>query len=154
MTVFPHESGVVDVRQVFSTSPELLFRAWTEPSAFKEWWRPGPFRIVELTMDVRPGGSYEVQMESAEGRVQRLEGRYVVVVPPSQLVLTWKLHGSAADDGYDALLSLHFKSVPGGTELALRHERLNPLTKPQFEAGWHSLLAGLITFTSQGVAVP
>ena len=127
----------------FPVPRERVFRAWTTEDELAAWWRPGRYRPEYVHIDLRVGGAYEILMVDPEGSRQKLSGIYVEIVAPERLAMTWRLEGSPADDGYEALLTLVFQEARGGTVLRLTHERLRPAALSAFDAGWEGLLPKL-----------
>src|SRR4051794_10574270 len=75
--------------RVLSAPRERVWREWTEPDAFADWFG-GPEAEIPLdtvAMDVRPGGAWRATMLHG-GREIRWKGEYVEVEPPERLVLT------------------------------------------------------------------
>jgi len=66
-----------------------VFRAWTEPELFKQWWAPKSFPVTLLSceMDVRVGGTYRLEFGAGDSTFGFF-GRYVDVTPPTRLVWT------------------------------------------------------------------
>jgi glutathione S-transferase len=127
----------------FRVPRDRVFHAWTTEKELIAWWRPGHYRAESVRIDLRVGGTYEILMVDREGTRQRLSGIYREIVAPERLVMTWRLEGSPADDGYEALLTLTFHEAPGGTVLQLTHERLRWAGIRAFDAGWEGLLPKL-----------
>ena len=133
----------VRLNRTFGAARDAVFRAWTDPDEFKAWWQPGPYSTASVEMDVRVGGGYRVTMRRPDGACQYLFGRYVEVLPPSRLAMTWCLDGSEQDDGYEALLTLEFHERPEGTELVLVLDRLPGASIEMYVAGWSEVLGCL-----------
>src|SRR4051812_49988136 len=84
----PRRLGLT-VTRVLGAPPERVWREWTEPEAFADWFG-GPEAEIPLdtvAMDVRPGGAWRATMLHG-GREIRWKGEYVEVEPPERLVLT------------------------------------------------------------------
>jgi uncharacterized protein YndB with AHSA1/START domain len=84
------EHGVTIVR-VFDASPERLWREWTEPEPFADWFGGTACEIPvsSVSMDVRPGGSWRATMFCDGGsREIQWAGEYLEVVAPERLVVT------------------------------------------------------------------
>jgi uncharacterized protein YndB with AHSA1/START domain len=65
-----------------------LFRAWTEPELLKQWFTPRPYTTPIVELDVRPGGSNLIVMQSPEGTQFPNRGVYLEVVKNERLVFT------------------------------------------------------------------
>lgn len=67
---------------------ELVWRAWTEPELLKQWFTPKPWSTVDCTLDLRPGGAFDVVMQSPEGQKFPYDGCYLEVIPGERLIWT------------------------------------------------------------------
>src|SRR5437870_12620280 len=79
------------IRRVFEAPREDVWREWTEPERFADWFG-GPESEVPLatvSMDVRAGGKWRATMFAEPGpREIRWKGEYHEVVEPERLVFT------------------------------------------------------------------
>ena len=95
-------------------------------------------------MDLRVGGTYRIAMSHPDGRAQYLFVKYLEIEEPERLSMTWSLEGSDRDDGYEAILTLHFETLGDArTELLLQHSQLPKGSLSMYRAGWESVLAAL-----------
>jgi uncharacterized protein YndB with AHSA1/START domain len=78
------------ITRVFAASRERLWREWTEPERFADWFggRDADIPVAGVSMDVRPGGRWEATVHRDGGQT-RWEGAYQEVVEPARLVLTF-----------------------------------------------------------------
>ena len=82
--------GFVLVR-VFDAPPERVWREWTEPEAFADWFggTESEVPVETVSMDVRPGGAWRATMYAGPNRQEiQWRGEYVEVDAPARLVLT------------------------------------------------------------------
>ena len=130
----------------YPVPPEKVWRAWTDPQAIKRWWGPGgndPVSLVQL--DVRVGGRFRIVFGGAEGRDHECAGVYREVVPNRKLVFTWTWPNSTPER--ESLVTIVFKSVAEGTELAFKHEQLfDETVRDNHKRGWTESLAKLDRF--------
>ena len=77
--------------RIFDAPRERVWREWTEPEAFADWYG-GPDADVpldEMSMDVRAGGAWRATMYfGAERREIHWSGEFQVVDAPDRLVFT------------------------------------------------------------------
>jgi uncharacterized protein YndB with AHSA1/START domain len=76
---------------VFDAPRERVWREWTEPAAFADWFGAptGAVPLESVAMDVRPGGAWELTMlVEPTGHEIAWRGEYLEVDPPGRLVLT------------------------------------------------------------------
>jgi uncharacterized protein YndB with AHSA1/START domain len=74
-------------------SPDLVWKAWTEPERVKKWFAPAPWRTIHCEIDLRPGGVFHTVMQSPEGEKFPNDGCYLEIVPNRKLVWTDALQG-------------------------------------------------------------
>lgn len=82
------------VTRAFDAPAHLVFRAWTAPELFRQWWVPKSLGMAleSLEMDARTGGSY--RLDFGNGAV--FFGTYLEVTPSSRLVWTNEEGGQSA----------------------------------------------------------
>jgi uncharacterized protein YndB with AHSA1/START domain len=79
----------IEMNLTFDAPRERVWREWTEPEAFADWFG-GPDAEVPLdtvAMDVRPGGVWRATMLYGDREI-RWAGEYREVVAPERLVFT------------------------------------------------------------------
>ena len=84
------EYGIAMTR-VFDAPRERLWREWTEPERFADWFggTESEVPLSTVTMDVRPGGAWKATMYVGPSRHEiRWRGEYLEVDPPEKLVFT------------------------------------------------------------------
>ena len=84
---FPADRELVLTR-LLNAPREKLFRCWTEPALITQWFTPPPYTTVAAEVDLRPGGSNVITMQSPEGQKIPHHGVYLEVVPNERLVFT------------------------------------------------------------------
>jgi uncharacterized protein YndB with AHSA1/START domain len=82
-----HERELVLARIVDAT-PEQLFKVWTTPELFPQWFCPQPWRAECVKMELKPGGAAETTMYGPDGEVFPNLGVYLEVVPNEKIVFT------------------------------------------------------------------
>lgn len=124
----------------FAAPRAAVFRAWTDPEALAQWFGPKGVSLRTVKIDLRPGGSYSLEMYDADG-VYPLSGVYREIMPPERLVFTW-VWGHGEYDGVEMLVTLDLAETDdGGTLLTLTHERIpSQPARAQHEQGWASTL--------------
>jgi uncharacterized protein YndB with AHSA1/START domain len=126
------------ITRVFDAPRERVWREWTEPGCFADWFG-GPGAEVPLdtvAMDVRPGGAWRAVMFSGpERREIRWKGAYVEVEPPERLVLTMS---DQPDDAPGELVVVALSDLGDGrTEMVLeQHGQLPPNVYAAAQNGW------------------
>ncbi len=107
----------------FKAPREAVFRAFTDPVALAKWFGPEGVSVGNVKVDLRPGGTYSMVFNHADGGSHGLSGVYREISPPERLVMTWVWdHGDWA--GIETLVTLELAEAGGETELTLTHEKL------------------------------
>ena len=127
------------LKRFYRVAPEKVWRAWTDPRALGQWFRPNAsFSISDAHADVRVGGRFRVLMVNAGGEAFDLNGSYLEVVAGRKLVMTWMWKNQS---DHESLVSVSFLPLHGGTQLELRHDRYRDFeNEPTHEQGWNGAL--------------
>jgi uncharacterized protein YndB with AHSA1/START domain len=126
----------IDLTREFDAPRERVWREWTEPEAFADWFG-GPEGVVPLdsvTMDVRVGGAWRLTM-IYEGREMHWKGEYQELVEPERLVLT--MSDQPGDDVFE-LITVELRELDDG-RTEMRVSQRGHLTPEMYEragAGW------------------
>jgi uncharacterized protein YndB with AHSA1/START domain len=107
------------VSRVFEAPRQLVWRAWTEPEHFSQWFGTPPYTtpVETISMDLRPGGAWSATMVSGDdGSQVPFRGTYREVVEPERLVLTFE-DVSDPDNEDVELLTVTFAEFAGETEV-------------------------------------
>jgi uncharacterized protein YndB with AHSA1/START domain len=83
--------GWLRIVRVFDAPRELVWREWTEPERFADWFGGAEAEVPGSTvsMDVREGGAWRATMFYGPTRTEiRWRGEYREVVAPKRLVFT------------------------------------------------------------------
>ncbi|MGZ8363109.1 MAG: SRPBCC family protein [Caulobacteraceae bacterium] len=99
----------------FDAPVRLVFKAWTTPELFRQWWAPKSMGvpIAACEMDVRTGGGYRIAFGHDAANAMAFFGKYLEVTPPSRLVWT------NDESGQGAVTTVTFEDDNGGTRLVL-----------------------------------
>jgi uncharacterized protein YndB with AHSA1/START domain len=105
------------VTHTFNAPADIVFKAWTTPELFQQWWIPKSFGITVIAceMDIRTGGSYRLTLRHpASGQPMEFFGRYTEVIPASRMVWTNEENGEAG-----AVTTVAFEERDGRTHVVL-----------------------------------
>jgi uncharacterized protein YndB with AHSA1/START domain len=133
----PAIPGAADITiiRVFDVPRERVWREWTEPKRFADWFGgvEGQVPVSTVSMDVREGGTWRATM-LAPGQEIRWYGEYREVREPERLVLTFS--DGPGDDYQLVIVEL---TVLGDGRTEMRFEQRGRLSAEQYEAareGW------------------
>jgi uncharacterized protein YndB with AHSA1/START domain len=134
-----HERGL-ELTRIFAAPRERLWREWTEPERFADWFggREAHIPVDSVSMDVRPGGRWQATMHHDGGEIQ-WEGVYREVVEPALLVLTFSVR--PGEETHELVTVVFTELGDGRTELHLKQRgTLSRDIYEQSAEGWSSFL--------------
>jgi len=126
----------VAITRVFDAPRDRLWREWTEPAAFADWFggAGGEVPLDSVAMDVRPGGSWRLTMHAARGEIH-WRGVYREVVEPERLVFT--ITDQPDDERYELIVVVLRDLGDGRTEMRFEQRGLqSPEEYERAGSGW------------------
>ena len=122
----------INIVRVFDASPERLWREWTEPERFADWFGgvQSEIPLSSVEMDVREGGSWRLTMLADRGEIL-WHGEYHEVVEPSRVVFTITDVPPPAADYH--LITVDLVDLGDG-RTEMRFEQRGPMPEEQVEA--------------------
>jgi uncharacterized protein YndB with AHSA1/START domain len=134
--------------RVLGAPGATVFKAWTDPRRFAQWWGPHGFTNPVCELDVRPGGAMRVHMRAPDGTVYPMTGTYREVVEPDRLVFTSAALDAEGTPLFEVSNAVTLVEGGGQTTLTLRVRvvEATPAAAPYLsgmEAGWRETLERL-----------
>ena len=81
--------GTVNLHRVLRTTPERLYKAFTDPDAMAKWLPPHGFTGKVHHMDLKVGGSYKMSFTNfTTGKSHAFGGTYLELLPGQRLRYT------------------------------------------------------------------
>src|SRR5215216_7089433 len=87
----------IRLTRVFDAPRERLWKEWTEPERFADWFGGVEAKVPSVEMDVREGGAWHLTME-VDHRMIHWHGAYQEVDEPARVVFT--ISDRAPEHGY------------------------------------------------------
>lgn len=115
------KSNSVRLHRVLKTSPEKIYRAFTEADAISFWMPPYGFLCVVHSLDVRKGGTYKMSFRNfSTGNEHTFGGEYLEIKPNEFIKNTDRFD----DPNFpgEMITSVWLKKVSCGTELKIIQE--------------------------------
>jgi uncharacterized protein YndB with AHSA1/START domain len=106
------------ITRVFDAPRELVFRAFTDPELFAQWWGPRRYRIEVDKFDSRPGGEWRVVHVGEDGGRHGFRGVNHDVVAPERICATFEYEGVP---GHVALQTATFEPLGNKTRLVAQN---------------------------------
>lgn len=135
----------LSITRVFDASTRRIWREWTEPSRFADWFGgvDSEIPLDTVALDVRPGGSWRATMYAGPDRREiRWSGEYREVVEPHRLVFT--ISDQSGGAAYE-LVVVELTELDGG-RTQQHFEQWGRMTPAQYGAagdGWGTFFARL-----------
>lgn len=133
--------------RTFSAPRELVWRAWTDPALYQQWWGPAHFTCPVARFDLRVGGQWLSCMRSPDGQDFWSTGFYREIAPYDRIVYTDSFsdehgtivpaahYGLPGDFPLEMLVTVTFAEQEGKTVMTLVHSGL-PAGDENTKAGW------------------
>jgi uncharacterized protein YndB with AHSA1/START domain len=104
----------VRTRRVYKTSPERLFKAYTDPEQIPNWWGPAYLTTTVEILEPRPGGRWRFVQTEPSGEEYAFNGVYQEIDEPHKIVNTFEYEPMA---GHILVETITFEPQPDGTTL-------------------------------------
>ena len=124
------------IKRRIKAPPAKVYGAWTDPEKIMHWF--GPHETVagsvRAELDVRVGGRFRANFDTADGEHHQVGGVYREVVPDERLAFSWAWHSTPERE---SLVTLTFRPDGDGTMLTLHHEQFfDQAARDGHEHGW------------------
>jgi uncharacterized protein YndB with AHSA1/START domain len=115
-TEYVIEPGKQEIRSttILDAPRELVFRAYTDPKLFAQWWGPRRYRVEVDKFDSRPGVEWRVVHVGDDGIRHGFRGVNHDVVAPERICATFEYEGFP---GHVALQTATFEALGNKTRL-------------------------------------
>ena len=151
--------GTVRLHRVFATTPEKLYRAFTEADAMAKWLPPNGFTCTVHTLEPRVGGTHRMSFRNfTTGKSHSFGGTYLELIPGEQLRYTDKFDDPNLPG--EITVTVMLKAVSVGTEVLIVQEGLpDVIPLEACYLGWQESLRNLARLVepvadTEEVAVP
>jgi uncharacterized protein YndB with AHSA1/START domain len=122
----------------------LVFAAVTEPAMLRRWMCPEGCTLPEVEAEPVAGGVFRLAMGLPDGRVVRVEGRYLEVLPPERVVFSWTWQPGHSMAGVETLITIALEDAGRSTRMVMTHERLRDVAEREdHRRGWTEALGKL-----------
>jgi uncharacterized protein YndB with AHSA1/START domain len=130
----------VTLHKVIKTSPEKLFRAFTEPDAMAAWLPPYGFLCTVHSMDAKVGGAYKMSFTNfTTGNSHSFGGEYLEIRPNEFLKYSDKFDDPNLPG--EMITTVWMKNVMGGTDLKVTQEGIpDAIPAEMCYLGWQDSL--------------
>lgn len=136
-------TSTVRLHRVLRTTPEKLYRAFTEPEALTRWLPPNGFVARLHQMDAKVGGGYRMSfINFGTGHGHSFSGKYLELVPHSRIRYSNAFEDPNLPGTMQTTVTL--KAVLVGTEIQVTQEGIPaPIPVEACYLGWQESLEHL-----------
>lgn len=128
------KAKVVVVERNFIAPQALVWKCWTEADLLIKWFGSDPAGIVlDVSLDVRPGGRFEITFRDSDLSEHTCYGTYLLVEPRRDLKFTWAWK---SEPGVESLVHVQLVEEGSSTRLRLEHRELRTESKHDYATGW------------------
>lgn len=133
-------SNSVSLHRVIKTTPEKLYRAFTEPLAIASWLPPYGFLCAVHEMDVEVGGTYKMSFQNfSTGNGHSFGGTYTELKPNEFIKYTDKFDDPNVPGEMTTTITM--KKNLAGTELNIHQENIpDVIPSDMCYLGWQDSL--------------
>jgi len=133
----------------FRSSPEKVFRAWTEPEEVISWFGRAPGSLERAHIDLRVGGEWRFEFDSAKETYSAVTGEYLEIQDNALLKFSWR-HERMEDGELTSSATSHvsvlFEPQGDGTLLTVKHAGVaTSEARRNVAGGWSAALSSMTT---------
>jgi uncharacterized protein YndB with AHSA1/START domain len=104
----------IQITRSFDAPRELVYRAFTDPDAVRQWWGQGDSETVVDRLEARAGGQWRFVERSGDGSEHGFHGVYHEATAPERIVYTFEWEGMP---GHVLLETVTFEEQDGKTRM-------------------------------------
>lgn len=136
-------NNTVRLHHVFATTPEKLYKAFTDADAMTRWLPPNGFTARMHSMDVRVGGTFKMSFTNfTSGNSHSFGGEFLELVPGERIRYTDRFDDPNLPG--EIVVTVQFKKVSVGTEVHIEQANLpSVIPLDACYLGWQESLAHL-----------
>src|SRR5688500_12456058 len=144
-------SNSVSLHRVLKTSPDKVYRAFTDKSAIASWLPPWGFLCTVHEMDVRVGGSYRMSfLTFSTGNGHSFGGKYVELRPGEFLKYTDKFDDPNLPG--EMTTTVQINKVSAGTEIKIFQDNIPEVIPADMcYLGWQDSLEKLMKLVEPNI---
>ncbi len=101
---------------------DKVFAAFTTEAGLASWMGPRGMRVNAAQASAEVGGAWQVEMQSRDGSLFVVGGRFTALNGPASLAYTWQWKGEHNPmPGVETLVEIELLDKDGGTEMRMTH---------------------------------
>lgn len=135
--------GTVKLHRVLMTTPDKVYRAFTEPGAYTRWLPPNGHYATLHSMDGKVGGGFRMSFTNfTSGNGHSFEGTYLELKPCERIVYTTRFDDPNLPG--EMTNTIELKAVSVGTDMTVVQDGIPDVIPPEAcYLGWQECLLNL-----------
>lgn len=144
-------TGTVELHRVLKTSPEKIYRAFTDAAAMAKWLPPYGFTCTVQQMEAKVGGKFRMSFQNfSNGQEHSFGGEYLELKPNELIRYTDRFDDPNLPGEMNVTVKL--KQVLCGTELHIVQAGIPEVIPTEMcYLGWQESLAQLATLVEPDI---
>jgi uncharacterized protein YndB with AHSA1/START domain len=139
------------ITRLFDAPLARVWQAWADLEETSKWLGPGDWSGRMTSPNLKPGGTYRIDMKHKDGDVMTVVGTFREIVPEKKLVYSWAWLDEDGKPGNDTLVTVIFRAVGNKTELTLKHEGFDSKeARDNHMGGWNGCFDKLDALLAKG----
>lgn len=111
------QTNEITIERVFDAPVSMIFKMWTEPEHFSKWYGPKGITVTECSLDIRPGGKFDVQMKMPDGKIYPSPGIFHEVIENEKLQFSLIQYDKEGNPQIEMLQTVTLKEQEGKTHM-------------------------------------
>lgn len=131
-------TDTITIGILLHASAEKVWKAWTDPDLVLKWFGSDPNGTgLNASMDVRPGGAYEISFKNAAGpnAEHTCFGKYTEVEKYRRLAFSWTWKN---EPGVESFVTVSLTPEKDHTHMKFEHAHVGYESAHNYEEGWRS----------------
>ena len=144
---------VLVISREFAAPIERVWKCWTDPSQFCQWFAPRPYTCPDCRIDLRPGGEMYLEMESPQGYRHPMVAEITDVELHQSFGWVCSVPGPTGDAAIQGGTSVRFEDLGGSTRVTVHAynaalSEIGAMMVGGMEPGWNASLDQMVEVAS------
>ncbi len=142
------------ITRIINSPRELVWKVWTDSKHLAKWWGPHKFTNPVCDIEVKPGGAILIHMQSPDGTIFPMSGKYQEVLKPERLVFISSALDGAGKPLFEQITKIQFTEEGKKTKLTIEVSvsKVTPEAIPYLAGmneGWKQTIDKLLEYLTK-----
>lgn len=145
---------VLVITREFAAPIERVWKAWTDPTHFCQWFAPRPYTCPVCRMDLRAGGELYLEMESPQGLRHPMVAEITDIEPLESFGWICSVPGPTGEAAIQGGTNVRFEDLGGSTRVTVHaynaaFSEIGAMMIGGMEPGWNASLDQMVQLATQ-----